>query len=660
MFSKFLEAETVKKKFSMLLSWILLVLCAYVPVSANGAEDVEKTQILNSSTYYSYDSAAKTLTVSGSGAVPNFSNSTGASNSQPWALYRSDGSIEHVIVEEGITSLGAYCFYGVSKADISLPSTLKILGSYSMASTYANTDVVLPEGVTTISQNAFYLNSGLKSIYIPSTVTTIGRSAFEGCTALESVTFGHFNMQVSVAQRAFLRCSSLKSVTIPKRASLSDYSVGYYSASSGSVYSDFVMRIYRDSTAASGNNAYDYAISKVISYELICSGEIFEGDSVDGAFYSDSVSSVMTFVFTPEVTAKYMFDSAGDIDIYCRLTETDGTILGESDNVSEFDSNFKLICSLTAGQTYYFHVGSNYFTGDYSVRLMPYTVSDIRMDDEVVTISSEDRVNGYFDVEKYLDGKSISITYDTGFTDSITYASGMTYMDYPVVYSDDQNEGKWICGSHAATVSIGNGTQTIPVEITHNYTCTVVEPTYKDKGYSVYNCSLCGDTYYTDYVNSIGTKITGRIVLMQDTDGSHKDNIPVARTKILVDGAEVCIVENDGTFLFYVDAGAQTLSVCDEYGLTRNIDIIPDSNNEVNLGDIAFFHFDYNGDGYVNAKDFAIIRGCYGKYPNVEADDYLSRDYNQDGKIDNSDWFDIGAENFYTCGKITEEIYEKH
>ena len=50
------------------------------------------------------------------------------------------------------------------------------------------TDLVIPEGVTSISQYAFVGCSGLKSIVIPNSVTRIGYSAFNGCSNLEEMT----------------------------------------------------------------------------------------------------------------------------------------------------------------------------------------------------------------------------------------------------------------------------------------------------------------------------------------------------------------------------------------------------------------------------------------------------------------------------------------
>ncbi|MGN1329487.1 MAG: leucine-rich repeat protein [Eubacterium sp.] len=645
----------MKKFMTIILSLSLfaVLFCTAFPAYAlNQEEDIERTQILTSDTYYSFNAETKTLTISGNGEVPDFSNSSGATNSQPWITWRSDGSIEHVVIEEGITSLGSYCLYNVNKADISLPTTLKTLGSYSMAGTDSNTEVRLPENLETISANAFYYTTGLKSIYIPKAVKTIGRSAFENCASLESVTFGSFNMEVSIDRRAFLKCAALKSVTIPKRATLADYSFGYYSASSGSVYSDFIMQVYRDSTA------YDYAVSKVVPYELVNSGVIFEGDSVDCTYYDDSVSSVMTFVFTPAVTAKYCFFSEGSMDVACEMTDSAGNVIATAEDNSSYDANFTLIEAMSAGQTYYLNVSSNNYTGVFSVSLLPYTVANIDVDIEPISVSANDRSNGLFDIEQYFEGKTVTITYDTGYTDTAVYTSGVIYRFWEIKYNDDQSDAKWQCGNHMCSISLDEANYYVDVEIAHSYDSKIIEPTYQEKGYTIYTCSLCKDTYYTDYVNSIGVKVTGRIVLMQDTDGSHKDNIPVPNTKIGISGNEIYTVADDGTFLFYIDADTKQLDIYETYGLTRTVDVIPDSDNELNLGDVAFFHFDYNGDGYVNAKDYAIIHTVYGVYPKVEKDMYFSRDYNQDGKIDDSDWFDVGADNFYLCGKITDVIYD--
>lgn len=46
---------------------------------------------------------------------------------------------------------------------------------------------VIPSSVTSIKENAFYENNGLRSIEIPSSVTSIGGYAFYGCGGLTGI-----------------------------------------------------------------------------------------------------------------------------------------------------------------------------------------------------------------------------------------------------------------------------------------------------------------------------------------------------------------------------------------------------------------------------------------------------------------------------------------
>ena len=73
--------------------------------------------------------------------------------------------------------------------------------------------VVLPEGITRISDDAFSVCTNLKSINIPSTVTKFG-SAFYHCFSLESITIPDGIKKID--DLTFSTCRSLQSITIPE------------------------------------------------------------------------------------------------------------------------------------------------------------------------------------------------------------------------------------------------------------------------------------------------------------------------------------------------------------------------------------------------------------------------------------------------------------
>lgn len=100
-----------------------------------------------------WDFANGVLTISGTGAMTNYSSSS--SSRAPWYDYRS--SIKSVVIEEGVTSIGNY---------------------------------------------AFNACSGLTSVTIPNSVTSIGSSAFYGCTNLKTV-YNNSNLNITFGSTAY-------------------------------------------------------------------------------------------------------------------------------------------------------------------------------------------------------------------------------------------------------------------------------------------------------------------------------------------------------------------------------------------------------------------------------------------------------------------------
>ena len=74
------------------------------------------------------------------------------------------------------------------------------------------THITIPNGITTIGQNAFRGCSALQSIDIPNSVTKIQEGAFEGCSALKSINIP--NKVTTIEKYAFEGCLCLKEIHI--------------------------------------------------------------------------------------------------------------------------------------------------------------------------------------------------------------------------------------------------------------------------------------------------------------------------------------------------------------------------------------------------------------------------------------------------------------
>jgi len=73
--------------------------------------------------------------------------------------------------------------------DLYIPEDIKEIKKWAFCG-YSGVSVTIPEGVTSIGNNAFSGCSNLASVTIPNSVTSIGYSAFSGCSSLASVTIG--------------------------------------------------------------------------------------------------------------------------------------------------------------------------------------------------------------------------------------------------------------------------------------------------------------------------------------------------------------------------------------------------------------------------------------------------------------------------------------
>lgn len=104
---------------------------------------------------WSFDEATGVLTISGTGAVKDYTSSDNA----PWSA-DFGALITSVVVEEGITKIGNYAFYNDSLTEATLPSTLTEIGGAAFRG--SSIEKITMPLVATVGNNAFnceYLNT---------------------------------------------------------------------------------------------------------------------------------------------------------------------------------------------------------------------------------------------------------------------------------------------------------------------------------------------------------------------------------------------------------------------------------------------------------------------------------------------------------------------
>ncbi len=175
-----------------------------------------------------------TLTISGSGEMEDYSQSTALITTAHWGTYWEQ--ITTVVMESGVTGIGEYAFCCCKNL----------------------TNVAIPEGVVSISEAAFNGCSSLISVTIPEGVTVIGEYAFSWCSSLTSVTIPEGVTRIDRA--AFRNCEGLTSVTIPESVTSIGYDAFYNCGHLSNVYYGSSNAKWSKISIGSGNSSLTGAL----------------------------------------------------------------------------------------------------------------------------------------------------------------------------------------------------------------------------------------------------------------------------------------------------------------------------------------------------------------------------------------------------------------
>ena len=155
-------------------------------------------------------------------ALKEITISNGVINIEDYAFIGCS-SLEKITISKSVNNIGFSIFAGCS----SLANIIVEEGNLTYDSrencngiieTATNTLIqgcektIIPNSVTTIGNDAFFLCTSLTEIAIPNSVTIIKNNAFDSCTSLKEITIP--NNVTSIGNEAFWECSSMLKVNI--------------------------------------------------------------------------------------------------------------------------------------------------------------------------------------------------------------------------------------------------------------------------------------------------------------------------------------------------------------------------------------------------------------------------------------------------------------
>lgn len=178
--SKYKEAHNMKRRMLAMLL-VIVVMMSVLPVIASAENEGSCGRDL----YWIYRPSDKVLTIRGTGPMYDFRGQGAA----PW---KKALDIQHIVIDEGVTSIGDYAFWDN-------PELLT---------------VSIPEGITYIGKEAFGRCTGLTEVIMPDSVTRLGEKVFDGCTALENVKLSA-GLE-GLPNYAFYGCFRLKEIELPE------------------------------------------------------------------------------------------------------------------------------------------------------------------------------------------------------------------------------------------------------------------------------------------------------------------------------------------------------------------------------------------------------------------------------------------------------------
>ena len=455
-----------------------------------------------------------------------------------------NSNIESVTLPSSVTSIEQQAFYGCDNLKSINLSNVEFIGTEAFTNCPSLTDNIDLSSVEMISERGL-ASTYFKTMNLPK-CTDIRDSAFEDCTMQKIV----LNNATNLGSNVFKNCKNLEMIYAPK--------VKGFAGCSGctNLKTVFVPMATGITTDISSNAT------------IYCSGRL------TSIYFPNDYSAYKCTIVSPEYTPGLaVANSDGDEDRYIHISSDEiakdkGGQIRPRDNGLRFGFSFdensigfdfaKCADTVEYGfvYTYASFEGKNDFQINYSLRANSDKDNYIKKADKRTVDGTVSTYNAVFTgiPTEYINDKISARAYIN--------IDGM-YFYSPVItrsYSSASNPDDY--------VGIEEADNDIVFVHEHSFVKSVIAPKCEEKGYTLYKCAKCNESYTENYIDALGHNY--KFVSADNSELTYKCS-----------DCDSTVIKTKSELPIFIDY--------------------------VNTKAARGMYLDLNNDGYINAKDYALL-----------------------------------------------------
>lgn len=458
-----------------------------------------------------------------------------------------NSNIESVTLPSSVTSIEQQAFYGCDNLKSINLSNVKFIGTEAFTNCPSLTDNIDLSSVEFISERGL-TGTYFKTMNLPK-CTDIRDSAFEDCTMQKIV----LNNATNLGSNVFKNCKNLEMIYAPK------------------------VKGFDGCSGCTNLKTIFVPMATGITTDILSNATIYCSGRLTSIYFPNDYSAYKCTIVSPEYTAGLaVANSYGEEDRYIHISsdeiaKDEGGQIRPRDNGLRFGFSFdensigfdftKYADTVEYGfvYTYASFEGKDDFQINYSLRANSNKNNYIKKADKRTVDGTVSTYNAVFTgiPTEYINDKISARAY--------VNIDGM-YFYSPVItrsYSSASNADDY--------VGIEEADNDIVFVHEHSFVKSVIAPKCEEKGYTLYKCAKCNESYTDNYIDALGhnykyvsaenLKLTYKCSDCDSTVTKMKSELPI--------------------FIDYV-------------------------NTKVVRGNDSMY-LDLNNDGYINAKDYALL-----------------------------------------------------